>query len=68
MVLLVVAAAESAHAFDSTADALYNSLPLAILLAFLQARRMAKTAPPAMPATPHMRPTPNGMICCDNFS
>lgn len=55
-------------AFDSTADARHDSLPLAILLAFLQARRMAKIAPPAMPAAPHMRPTPNGMICCDNFS
>jgi hypothetical protein len=55
-------------AFDSTADARHDSLPLAILLAFLQARRMAKIATPAMPAAPHMRPTPNGMICCDNFS
>jgi hypothetical protein len=55
-------------ALDDTADARHDSLPLAILLAFLQARRMAEIAPPAMPTTPHMRPTPDGMICCDNFA
>jgi hypothetical protein len=53
---------------DVTADAHHDSLPLAILLAFLQARRTAETAPGAISVTPHVRPEPHSIICCDNFA
>jgi hypothetical protein len=53
---------------DVTAEAHHDSLPLAILLAFLQARRMAETAPAVISVTPHVRPAPDSMICCDNFA
>ena len=55
-------------ALDDTADAHHDSLPLAILLAFLQARRMAETAPAVISVTPHVQPAPDSMICCDNFA
>ena len=53
---------------DVTADAHHDSLPLAILLAFLQARRTAEIAPAAISATPHVQPRPHSIICCDNFA
>jgi hypothetical protein len=53
---------------DVTADAHHESLPLAILLAFLQARRMAEIAPAPISVTPHVQPAPASMICCDNFA
>ena len=52
---------------DVTADAHHDSLPLAILLAFLQARRTAETAPAAS-VTPHVQPGPHSILCCDNFA
>jgi hypothetical protein len=54
-------------ALDDTADARHDSLPLVVLLAFLQAQRVAEAAPAAPTTTPHVRPAPEGMICCDNF-
>jgi hypothetical protein len=51
-----------------TADAHHDSLPLAILLAFLQARRTAETAPAAISVTPHVQPGPHSILCCDNFA
>jgi hypothetical protein len=53
---------------DVTADAHHDSLPLAILLAFLQARRTAEIAPTAISVTPHVQPGPHSIICCDNFA
>lgn len=53
---------------DVTADAHHDSLPLAILLAFLQARRTAEIAPTAISVTPHVPLGPHHMICCDNFA
>jgi len=53
---------------DVTADANHESLPLAILLAFLQARRMVETTPAAISVTPHVQPAPASMICSDNFA
>jgi len=51
-----------------TADAHHDSLPLAILLAFLQARRTAETAPAAISVTPHVQPGPHSILCCGNFA
>jgi hypothetical protein len=53
---------------DDTADARHHSLPLAILLALLEARRMAETVPAVVSATPHVQPASDSMICCDNFA
>jgi hypothetical protein len=55
-------------ALDDTADARHDSLPLAVLLAFLQAQRMAEAVPATPSTTPHIRPAPEGTICCDNFA
>jgi hypothetical protein len=55
-------------AFDDTVDAVHEVLPLAILLAFLQARRMAGTVAHAIAAVPAIAPAANGLICCDNFA
>ena len=55
-------------ALDDTADSRHDSLPLAILLALLEARRMAKIAPAVVSATPHVQPASDSMICCDNFA
>ena len=55
-------------ALDDTADARHHSLPLAILLALLEARRMAEIVPAVVSATPHMQPASDSMICCDNFA
>jgi hypothetical protein len=53
---------------DVTADAHHDSLPLAILLAFLQARRMAEIASATISLTPHVRLMPECIICCDDFA
>jgi hypothetical protein len=53
---------------DVTADAHHESLSLAILLAFLQARRMAEIAPAPISVTPQVQPAPASMFCCDNFA
>ena len=55
-------------AFDDTADASHDVLPLAILLAFLQARRMAAIPSGAPSAVPSVRPALDTLVCCDNFS
>jgi hypothetical protein len=53
---------------DESADASHELLPLAILLAFLQARRMAEAAPAAVSAVPAVCAAADGRICCDNFA
>ena len=55
-------------ALDATADARHHSLPLAILLAFVEARRMTESAATPVLTTPRVRPALEGMICCDNFA
>jgi hypothetical protein len=56
-------------AIDDTADARHEVLPLAILSAFLDARRKGSEVPAARsPTTPRFRPAPGHMMCCDNFS
>jgi hypothetical protein len=55
-------------ALDETADGCHELMPLAILLAFLQARRMAGVSPQAIAAMPAIQATADGMLCCDNFA
>jgi hypothetical protein len=56
------------HAFDDTADATHEVMPLAILLAFLQARRTTAAASQSIAAVPSVETTPDGLIYCDNFA
>jgi hypothetical protein len=53
---------------DDGVDATLESLPLAILMAFLEARRRTATLPRAPMTTPAIAPAPEGAVCCDNFS
>jgi hypothetical protein len=53
---------------DDGVDATHESLPLAILMAFLEARRRTATLPQAPMTTPSIAPAPEGAVCCDNFS
>ncbi len=55
-------------ALDDTVDAVHDAMPLAIVLAFLQARRMSAVAANPVAAVPAVAPAVNGMICCDNFA
>jgi len=56
-------------ALDDTADASHPVLPLAILVAFVEARRrsIASQGTGRSPV-PAVRPAYAGTICCDNFS
>ena len=56
-------------ALDDTADASHEVLPLAILSAFVEARRRAGAMrETSLPTVPPVRRTPGYAICCDNFS
>jgi hypothetical protein len=55
-------------ALDDTADAAHEELPLAVLLAFLQARRLSALALGARSPVPHMQQAADGTVCCDNFA
>lgn len=53
---------------DDTADACHESLPLAILGAFVEARRSVSLLRDIrVPSVPHLRPVLDPTICCDNF-
>lgn len=55
--------------FDDTADACHEVLPLAILSAFLEARRtISAVRETSSPAVPQVRPTSGYAVCCDNFA
>jgi hypothetical protein len=54
-------------ALDDTVDAVHEAMPLAILLAFLQARRVAAILP-AISVVPTVVPAAAELICCDNFA
>jgi hypothetical protein len=57
------------EALDDTADGSHAQLPLAILSAFLAARRMIHVADGARPsAVPQVRLATDNAVCCDNFS
>jgi hypothetical protein len=54
---------------DDMAEATHESLPLAILSAFVEARRHSLTASEGRPnSVPQVRPTRGYPICCDNFA
>jgi hypothetical protein len=53
---------------DDGVDATHESLPLAILLAFLEARRRTAALRPASATIPSVAPAAEGTVCCDNFS
>jgi hypothetical protein len=54
---------------DDTADASHEVLPLAILSAFVEARRMASAVHGIRPRTvPQIWPKSGHAVCCDNFA
>jgi hypothetical protein len=53
---------------DDTVEASHESLPLAILRAFVEARRRDSVAPRAISAVPRVQALSEPLICCDNFS
>lgn len=53
---------------DDTADANHESMALAILLAFLEARRRIAVVPQPVASVPAVEPAPAELICCDNFA
>jgi hypothetical protein len=54
---------------DETADAAHENLPLAILTAFVEARRMASAVHEIRPRTvPQIRAKSGHAVCCDNFA
>ena len=56
-------------ALDDTADASHEVLPLAILSAFVEARRRASVMrETSLRIVPQVRPISGYAICCDNFS
>jgi hypothetical protein len=53
---------------DDSADAAHEILPLAILRAFVEARRRSKVATDAAPEISQLQPAAGGVVCCDNFA
>jgi hypothetical protein len=53
---------------DELAEASHEMMPLAILIAFLRARRAAVESAATFPAVPRVRATEGYAMCCDNFS
>jgi hypothetical protein len=53
---------------DDAVDGLHESLPLAILRAFTEARRSTAAAQKPEPAVPQMLPATQNIMCCDNFA
>ena len=53
--------------FDESVDAVHSVLPLAILQAFIEARRVSNDDDAARPLLPRIRPADESMMCCDNF-
>jgi hypothetical protein len=54
---------------DETAEARHDALPLAVLMAILEARLAETRARETnMSSIPKVRPTPGGAVCCDNFA
>lgn len=55
-------------ALDDTADGSHAVMPLAILRAFLQARRMATIDSRHGAGVPLVEPVPAAFVCCENFA
>ena len=54
--------------FDEVAEASHEILPLAILIALLQARRSTVVGATGMAMVPHVRSVPGYAMCCDNLA
>jgi hypothetical protein len=55
-------------ALDDTVDASHQTLPLAIIRAFVEVRRRSAVVPQVIFAVPQVQSTSEAWICCDNFS
>jgi hypothetical protein len=55
-------------ALDEMAEAKHEVFALAILRAFVEARRRSTVAPHAISTVPQVRPATEQLICCDNFA
>jgi hypothetical protein len=53
---------------DDSADAVHKVLPLAILQAFIAARRAGGSSDKAMSVVPQVRQANESVVCCDNFA
>jgi hypothetical protein len=53
---------------DEVAEASHETLPLAILLAFLEAQRVPEESAGRSTAVPQVRPSSGYAMCCDNFA
>jgi hypothetical protein len=53
---------------DDGVDAVHEVLPLAILQAFVEARRVGGTADVAVSVVPQLRQAGEPLLCCDNFA
>jgi len=53
---------------DDSADAAHQVLPLAILRAFIEARRRSKVAIDSASGVPQFQPAGGDVVCCDNFA
>ena len=53
---------------DDTADGTHDVMPLAILLAFLEARRRMSPGARLITTVPAVDPAPAALICSDNFA
>jgi len=53
---------------DEVAEASHEILPLALLVALLQASRDVAASAARVTAVPQVYPTPGYAICCDNFA
>jgi hypothetical protein len=54
---------------DETVEARHDALPLAVLMAILEARLAEPRARETnMSSIPKVRPTSGGAVCCDNFA
>jgi hypothetical protein len=53
---------------DEVVEASHEDLPLAILIAFLRARRDAAVSAASLTTVPEVRPVPGYAMCCDNFA
>jgi hypothetical protein len=53
--------------YDEVAEASHEILPVAVLIALLQARRAAAATTNDMNTVPQIRPASGYVMCCDNF-
>jgi hypothetical protein len=54
-------------AFDDCAEATHENLPLAMLCAFVEARRGERAMHECVSTVPHIQPWPEQIISCENY-